>query len=136
MFKKLLARLVGGKLLERVEAEEAFEKAVGQRPLRGMTIELIKRRTEQANKENLLKDRPMRKRYAPARLSQDDVIINPAHSYWNTPSGQSAPYVKHSTSSCDDSSSRHHGGYDSHHSRSSYDSGSSDSGSSSSGGCD
>lgn len=143
MFKRLMARLLGGKLLERIEAKEAYEAEFGQPPMRGMTTKHIKRRTEQAKEERERNDRPIRQRHAGQQMVQDDPILNPAnplnpaYQYWDTPSGPSKAYGRYSASSCDaDNSSRHHGGHDSHHSSGSYDSGSSDSGSSSSGSCD
>lgn len=133
MFKRLMARLLGGKLLERIEAKEAYEAEFGQPPMRGMSTKQIKRRTEQAKKERERDDRPIRQRYAGQKLVQDDPILNPANPlnpvYHHPATGTRSQY------SCDDNSSRHHGGHDSHHSSGSYDSGSSDSGSSSSG-CD
>lgn len=136
MFKRLLAFFFAS-ARERIEAEEAYERELGIPPMRGMSTHHIKRRTEQHKNA-----RPMavRKRRDPEPLVKNDPLINsmnpasPAYLATHQPypyTHQPQPYSHRSHDTCDDSSSRHHGGYDSHHSSSSYDSGSSDSGSSS-----
>lgn len=137
MFKQLLA-LVFGSVRERNEAEEAYEREFGVPPMRGMTTRHIKRRVEQHKAQPMA----IRKRRAPQPMVQDDPLLNPANpAYLATHQPYQAthhsPVSTHrSHDPCDDYNTRHHGGYDSHHSSSSYDSGSSDSGSSNSGGCD
>lgn len=134
MFKRLLARLFGT-VQERMEAEEAYELEFGRPPLRGMTVQQMKSRIEhsQAQRASMAK---IRKRQSPQPLVQDDPILNTLHpaSPLNPVYHQPVTSSHRSHSSCDDSSSRHHGGHSSHHDSSSYDSGSSDSGSS--GSCD
>ena len=136
MFKRLIARLLGGKLLERIEAKEAYEAEFGQPPMRGMSTKQIKRRTEQAKEERQRNSRPIRQRHAGQQLVQDDPILN-SPMYYPPVTNRDNPTGLYGLGCAPggDSSSRHHGGHDSHHSSGSYDSGSSDSGSSSSG-CD